>query len=305
MKSYLYYGAIVTGILLMFLVASPAMGASGSMWTKSYYLNQGLGVMHEIQVDCGAKLDLASPLGGNYDLYALRNNDGPGTCGSNDYIMAHYDKISPAVLGKSTMFLEPGLWCVVVQARSGNGKYLLTVTRECTIPTPTRTPTRTPTPLPTMTPSPTPTPVITPTPQNPCSSPLITSQKTGLLSEGQTRVYAYKIGGPRTTAEWVLTGPCGSLVPLTLFTTTQASSFQRAFCGPDFDLYLYKDCDPRSRWCPALYSDTRSSSNAYISVQNPSSGSTYYALIHARDSGGAYTLTSRSYQCEDDGTIMI
>ena len=301
MKSYLCYGAVVTSIVLMCLVTGPVMAASGVMWTKSYYLSQGLGVMHEIQVDCGAKLDLTSPSGGSYDLYALRNYDGPGTCGSNDYIMTHHDKVSTALLGKSSMFLEPGLWCVVVQARSGNGKYFLTVTRQCTIPTPTRTPT----PLPTITASPTPTPVITPTPQTPCSSPLITTQKAGLLSEGQTQVYAYRIGGPRTAAEWVLTGPCGSLVPLTLFTTTQVASFQRTTCGPDFDLYLYKDCDPRTRWCPAAYSDTRSGSNAYVSVQNPVSGSTYYALVHARDSGGSYTLTSRSYQCEDDGTIMI
>jgi hypothetical protein len=295
---------IAAALILLSLGMAPVSAAAGTSWTKSYYLSQGQGVMHEIQVDCGARLDLNSPIGGSYDLYALRNYDVPGTCPSNDYILSHYDKVARAdSLGRCTMYLEQGLWCVLVQARSGSGTYVLYVTRQCPLPTPITTPTTTPTPTPTKTPVPTLTP--TPTPTAPCSSPYISNEQTGLLNQGQTKVYAYRIGGTRTYIEWILTGPCGTTVPGSVFSLSQAVNFRKTFCGPDFNLYVYKDCDPRTGWCPVLYTDTKRSSNAYIGIENPSAGSTYYVLVYAQESGGSYTLKSRSYQCQADQTISM
>lgn len=309
MRHSICFLAIIAVILLVCPGVLPVSATSGTSWTKSYPLTQGQGVMHEVLVDCGARFDLNSPIGAGFDLYALQNTGASGTCPSNEYIMSHATRVARSdSLGRCTMYLGSGLWCILVHARSGSGTYVLYVTRDCAGPTPTPTLTPTPTPwiLPTKTV--TPTPVPTPVPTPPCTTPYISSERSGTLVESQGAQYWYQIGGPRTYIEWILTGPCGSTVPGTLLTPLQATNLRKSLCGPDFNLYVYKDCDPRvpsMGTCAPVAVDTRRSSNAYVAVANPQQGSVYVALVYARESGGSYTLKTRSYQCQADEPIQM
>ena len=301
MKQMLQISSAIVTLIILLLAASPAQASSGVTWTKSYYLSQGQGVMSEIQMDCGAQLILQSPYGSNYDIYAMRNYGGVGSCPSNSYIMTHYDKITTSNGRTSYIYLEPGLWCVLVQARYGSGNYVLTASSECSNP---------------------------PAPQNPCYGdpccgdpccggpmlwrnmpailqPYKTSSRTGYLNAGQSQTYGYQIGGERTYIEWILTGPCGNEIPIVMMSADQVSSMRRSYCGPDFDLYIYKDCNPRYSRCSANYADIKTGSDAYVGVQYPSTGSIYYAQVYAKSGSGSYTLTCRSYTCSNDVIMMM
>ncbi len=288
-------------ILLIALFATPASAASGVFWTKSYNLYQGQAVMHEIQVDCGAQLVLTSPYTGNFDLYAIRNYGNYGTCPSNEYIRSHYDKYATGNGGKAYLNLDKGLWCVLVYAKSGNGNYLLEATSNCYNPYPTYYPTPYPTYYPTY--YPTPYPTYNPNP-NPVLKPYKTDVKSGYLNQGQSKVQGYSIPSGRTYIEWILTGPCGTEIPITMMSANEVGAMRTSYCGNQFDLYIYKDCNPSNYRCSANYADTSRSSNSYVGVTNPQVGSIYYAQVYAKSGSGAYTLTCRSYTGQEPVVMM-
>jgi hypothetical protein len=134
MKKWCY-----TGLALLVLIVSVLVVSSASAYTtdfpKSYRLWQGSAAMHEIGVygSCGTQITVQSPYGAAFDLYAMKNYGSPGTCPSNEYIMSHYDKyaFSSGSGGSATLYLEEGLWCVVVYARSGSGTAYVTADSNC------------------------------------------------------------------------------------------------------------------------------------------------------------------------------
>lgn len=285
----------IAGLILLVAVAlgaSPAAATSGVYWTKSYNLYPGQAVMHEIKVDCGAQLVLTSPYSGNFDLYAMRNYGSAGSCPSNEYIMTHYDKVAMNSGRNAYLTLESGLWCVLVYARSGSGTYLLEASSTCSGPYPTYSPYPTYNPYPTY------------SPPSPTMTPYKTDVKSGYLSQGQTKTTGYYIAGGRTYIEWILTGPCGEQIPVVMMSANQVSSMRTSYCGTEFDLYIYKDCNPGYRGCYAPYADTSTSSNAYVGISYPTTGSTYYAQVYAKQGSGYYTLTCRSYTGSDPVVMM-
>ncbi|PWR69881.1 hypothetical protein ACKUB1_02855 [Methanospirillum stamsii] len=93
---------------------------SGFYWSKSYPLSAGLAAFHEVKVDGNAQLVLHSPSGANFDLYAMHNPGGSGSCPLETEIMMNADKTT-AGMESDILNLESGLWCIVVYAQSGGG----------------------------------------------------------------------------------------------------------------------------------------------------------------------------------------
>lgn len=282
-----------TGVTLLILLLCALVVSSASAYTtdfpKSYRLWQGSAAMHEIGVYgyCGTQITVQSPYGASFDLYAMKNYNSPGTCPSNEYIMAHYDRFaySSSSGGSATLQLDEGLWCVVVYARSGSGNAYVTADSNCFPPAP----------------YPTPVPPVPPYP-SPCS-PYKTVDRSGFLYPGQAAVYGYYIPTDgRSQIEWTLTGSGGNTPIIVSSMGGQVFSGSSSF-SPNFDVYVFKDCNPQYSYCNTNY--YAQGPNAYVSVSNPGRGSTYYVMIYARSGSGTYNLRMNSYKCFGDTPIIV
>jgi hypothetical protein len=283
-------GYIISAVILVIIAAciAPVSASAGYFWSKSGYLYTGQAATYEIQVDCGAQLVLKAPHGTHFDLYAMRSPIGSWPSESN--IMSNYDKSELSINQVKNMNLNQGSWYVVVYAYSGFGQFTLDASNSCSSPIPT----------------------VYPDPCNGNSNcggtncvPVATDVKTGYLNTGEAKTYTYQIAGDRNYIEWILSGPCSDeVIPMALMSVNDVSTMRTSYCGPDFSLYIYKDCDPRYRNCAATKADTGSGSNKYVGITYPTTGSKYYALIYAKNSG-SYSLYARSYKCQDDVIVMM
>jgi hypothetical protein len=281
----------LTAALILVIIAvciAPGSASAGYYWSKSAYLYTGQAATYEIQVDCGAQLVLSAPYGTDFDLYAMRSQ--AGSWPSENYVMSHYDKSELSSNQVKYLSLSQGNWYVVVYAYSGFGQFQLDASNSCSSPVP-----------------PTPDPCY----GNPnCGGtncpPIATDLKTGYLNSGEAKTYKYQTAGDRNYIEWILSGPCGDeVIPMAMMSTSVVSTMRTSYCGPDFSLYIYKDCDPRYRSCSATKADTSSGSNKYVGITYPTTGSIYYALVYAKNGSGSYSLYARSYKCQDDVIVMM
>ncbi|MDD3574552.1 MAG: hypothetical protein PHD71_05900 [Methanospirillum sp.] len=285
MKKNWYCGLAFLVIIVLTLFVTSA-SAYTTDFPKSYRLWQGSSAMHEIGVYgyCGTQITVKSPYGAAFDIYAMKNYDSPGTCPSNEYIMTHYDKYaySNSLGGSATVYLDQGLWCVVVYARSGSGNAYVTADSNCFPPVP-------------VPPSP---PVPVPGPCNPYK----TVDRSGFLYPGQAAVFGYYIPTEgRSQIEWYLSGSGSGSTPIIV-----SSMAGQVFTGgrsPNFDLYVFKDCNPQYSYCNTNY--YAKGPNAYVSISNPQPGSTYYVMVYARSNSGSYNLRMNSYKCFGDTPIIV
>jgi len=270
-----------TGITVLLLVICALVVSSASAYTddfpKSYTLWQGSAAMHEIGVYgyCGTQITVQSPYGAEFDLYAMKNYGSPGTCPSNNYIMAHYDQYaySSGPGGSATLYLDEGLWCVVVYARSGSGMAYVTADSNCYPPYP-------------------PGPVPTPYPPYPAP-----------CSPYKTAVYGYYIPTDgRSQIEWTLTGSGSGPTPI-IVSSMAGQVFSGSGYSPNFDIYVFKDCNPQYSYCNTNY--YANGPNAYVSISNPQPGSTYYVMVYARSGSGTYNLRMNSYKCFGTTPIIV
>jgi hypothetical protein len=90
-------------------------------WTKSYPLQQGLSVIHQVQVDSSALFSLTSPPGAQFVLYAVQiPRAGAQYCPPEAAIRGGASHISP-----DAFILPMGQWCIAVHAQAGRGTYYL------------------------------------------------------------------------------------------------------------------------------------------------------------------------------------
>lgn len=291
MRSFWYTSITCLALLACILVVLPA-SAFTTDFPKSYRLWQGSAAMHEIGVYgyCGTDVEVDSPYGAAFDLYAMKNSGSPGSCPSNEYIMSHYDQYANSNGGIATLHLDEGLWCVVVYARYGSGTAYVTAESNCFPPGPG--------------PGPSPQP---PYPA-PCS-PYKTVDRSGYLYPGQAAVYGYYIPTDgRSQIEWTVTGSgtCGD-TPIIVSSVNgqvfRGSSTAYPGCGSNFDVYVFKDCNPQRYRCNTNY--YANGPNAYVSVSNPSRDSTYYVMVYARSGSGTYNLRMNSYKCYGDSPVIV
>lgn len=281
----------ISAALILVIIAvciAPGSASVGNFWSKSSYLSNGQSATYEIQVDCGAQLTLNSPYGSDFDIYAMRSPT--GSWPSESYIKSHYDKAEFTYNQVKNLNLDQGSWYVVVYAYSGSGKFQLDASSTCSKPSPYY-----------------PDPCY----GNPnCGGtncpPEASDVKTGYLNGGESKTYTYQIMGNRNYIEWILTGPCvDQVIPMSMMTSNDVRTIRNSYCGPDFSLYIYKDCDPRYQSCVATRADISSSSSKYVGITYPTTGSRYYAQIFAKNGGGSYTLNARSYNCQNDIIAMM
>lgn len=288
MQPFWYVKKIYLVILISALIVSFA-SAYTTDFPKSYTLWEGSAAMHEIGVygSCGTQITVQSPYGGAFDIYAIKNNGPIGSCLSNEYIMTHNDLFAYSSEGTASMDLDTGLWCIVVNARAGSGTAYVTAVNNCG--------------------SPGDGPLL-PYPA-PCN-PYKTVDRSGFLYQGQAAVYGYYIpDNGRSQIKWALSGSesCGD-TPIIMATSqdqviSQSSQYTGSYCGNNFDIYVFKNCNPRDSYCSTNY--YANGPNAYVSISNPSSGSTYYVMVYARGDSGTYNLQMNSYLCSDDTPIIL
>ena len=292
MISWKYYPGVITVCIIGFLVISGASAHSLVPWTESGVLYSGQGTVHQIQAGCDTEIVLCSPYGAAFDLYVMKSYDRYGSCPGMQYIKTHYDRAAIGNGRTSSLYLEPGSWCVVVYARTGGGEYQLESRSTC----------------PTLSP-----PYPDSCYQDPCCnggcqqvcSPYKTDVKTGYLYQGQSRTTGYSIPGDRNYIEWILTGSCGEeIIPMSMMSGSDVSAMRTRYCGTDFDLYIYEGTSPRSGGF-ADFADIGTGSGAYVGISYPQVGSTYYAQVYAKNGSGTYTLTCRTYTCSNDVVMMM
>jgi len=231
---------------------------------------------------------MTSSYGASFNLYAKKNT-GSNSCPTAFSLRNNYDKVVTGNGGTSYMNLEPGVWCFVIYGYSGSGSYSLQITQSCSNPRPW----------------PTPYPTITPTP---CTA-YKTDSRQGFLNQGQAAVYGYLIpSGSRSKIEWTMTSSSSSQdndIPIIMASAGNPSVYSSYSDGRStFDLYIFKDCNPKNSRCNTRYYSY--GPNSHVSVLNPSTGSIYYVMIHARAGSGTYNLKMNSYMCTsgDDPIIM-
>jgi len=290
-KWYIGFTLVVVFVCALFISSA---GAYTTDFPKQYRLWQGTAAMHEIGVygNCGMQITVQSPNGAAFDIYAMKNYGGPGTCPSNEYIMNNYDRYAYSSRGTATLNLDQGLWCVVVYARSGNGMAYVTADSNCNSPGPG------PSPIP---------PPYNPPGSSTCS-PYKTVDQSGYLSQGQAVVYGYFIPTDgRSRIEWKLTGSSGNTPVIVASVNGQmltgSSSNINPYYNTIFDMYVFKDCNPQYSYCNTKY--YANGPNAYVSVANPSRGSTYYVMVYARSGSGTYNLRMNSYKCYGNTPVIV
>lgn len=124
------------------------------------------------------------------------------------------------------------------------------------------------------------------------------TENRGYLKAGEYDVYTFTITGQRSFIEWVLNGGCG-VTPrpvLMMGGGTAITDWRAAGCGPDFNLYVYQNRDPRECGaCSADRADTSSGTNAYVGWRYPCEGCTYSVVVSCRNGAGYYDLVTNSY----------
>jgi hypothetical protein len=288
MRLFLKYIRAVLILVIITVCIVPGSASVGTFWSKSGYIYSGQAATYEIQVDCAAQLVLTIPYGSDFDLYAMKSP--VGSWPTEGYIMTHYEKAELTSNQVKNLNLDQGSWYVVIHANSGSGRFQLDASSTCYQPEPSK-----------------PDPCY----GNPnCGGikcpPEVTDLKTGYLNGGESKTYTYQIMGTRNYIEWILTGPCpDQVIPMAMLSSDEVSMIRNSYCGPDFSLYIYKDCDPRYQSCRATKADTSRSSSNYVGITYPTTGSKYYAQVIAKNGGGSYTLNARSYNCVNDVIIMM
>ncbi|MFH0966544.1 MAG: hypothetical protein V1862_02510, partial [Methanobacteriota archaeon] len=251
--------------------------------------------VYRVTLNCQGIVRLTSSYGSRYNLYAKKNTE-YGSCPSASSILSTHDKVAYGYSGSAVITLDPGVWCLMVFGYSGSGTYSLRVTTNCQQPTPTFTPT----PYPTWTPYPTQT-------STPCGV-YKTDTRQGYLNQGQAAVYGYSIpSDTRSQIEWSMTASgssTGGDVPIIAASVGDAPAASSSSSGsPTFDLYIFKDCNPRNSRCNTNYYSY--GPNSHVSITSPSTGSVYYAMIYARSGSGTFTMNMKSYKCTGGDTPVI
>ena len=109
-----------------------ASAAAGVYWTKSYPLQQGQAVVHQVQVDNSALFSLTSPPGAQFALYAIQiQRAGAQYCPPEAAIRSMASYVSPR-----SLVLPRGQWCIAVYAGMGSGTYFLEASSIGQIPPP-------------------------------------------------------------------------------------------------------------------------------------------------------------------------
>jgi len=120
MSSIRYALSFCACICILCLVGH-ALAASGAYWTKSYPLQQGQSVIHQVQVDSSALFSLTSPPGAQFVLYAVQiPRAGAQYCPPEAAIRGGASHVSP-----DAFILPMGQWCIAVHAQKGRGTYYL------------------------------------------------------------------------------------------------------------------------------------------------------------------------------------
>ena len=88
-----------------------------------------------------------------------------------------------------------------------------------------------------------------------------------------------------------------------IIVASDGPSVESSSYGNTFDLYVFKDCNPKNSYCNTRYYSY--GPNAYVSVAPPSSGSTYYVMVYARSGSGNYNLKMNSYKCGGTTPIIV
>lgn len=284
------------GVTFVFLLVSVLMIApvSAEEYTilseQQVSLSTGkLSPVYTITLQCTGVVKLTSNNGTKYNLYAKKRTD-YGSCPYASSIISNYDKVAYGNNGITTMNLGPGVWCIIVYGYSGSGTYSFHVTSNCQQPTPTRTPT----PYPTSNPG-------------PCDV-YKTNTQQGALNQGQAAVYRYSIPSDgRSKIDWSMTstGSCsGSDTPVIIASVDAAQNQADACIGSStFDLYIFKDCNPKTSRCTTNYYSY--GPNSYAAINSPSIGSIYYVMVYARSGSGTFNLKMNSYKCSGGDTPII
>jgi len=242
--------------------------------------------VYRVTLNCPGIVRMTPNNGARYNLYAKKNS-ASGTCPSSSSLRNNYDKVAYGSGGISTMNLDSGVWCLMVYGTTGSGSYSLRVSSYCSQPTP----------YPTSTPTPSPCGVYK------------TDSRTGFLNQGQAAVYGYSIpSDTRSKIEWSMTssGSCGGDNTPVIVASAGNPSIESTDCqgSSTFDLYVFKDCNPKNSRCTTRYYSN--GPNSYVSVASPSTGSTYYVMVYARSGSGTFALKMNSYKCQSgDGPIPM
>ncbi len=284
-SGYIYVALI---LVVIAVCIAPGYASIGNFWDKSGYLNRGQSATYEIQVDCEAQMTLHSPYGSDFDIYAIRSET--GSWPSESYIRSHYDKAEFTFNQVKNLNLDQGSWYVVVYAYSGSGEFQLDAASTCSQPGHSIS-----------------NPCYgDPNCGNPNCPPEATDVKTGYLNGGESKTYTYQIMGNRNYIEWILTDPCfDDIIPMSMMSSSEVRTIRNNNCGPEFSLYIYKDCDPRYQSCTATRVDMSRSSSKYVGITYPITGSMYYAQVITKNGSGSYTLRARSYNCQNDIIAMM
>jgi hypothetical protein len=263
-------------LILLLITASflPVMvsGASSELYTNALYAGQNK--MYNVNIPCTATILLSGPVGTELFLYAKKADS--SWIPSDGYVMNYPDVSSTEPGSSQKLSLDSGNWFIVAHSQEGFGEYTMSVDKSCPMGTSC---------------------IGTPcTNMEDCIIPKASSEdvQTGFIRTGESKTYAYTMPKNRSYVEWVLNGPCDFDVPQ-IKTKAELDRFTTKNCGADFDLYIYKSCNPKYYPCKAVAADTGAGSNAYIGVVEPESDTLYYVKIFAKHGRGDYQLTARSY----------
>ncbi len=240
--------------------------------------------VYRVTLTCPGTVRMSSSYGSHFTLYAKKNFES-GYCPSAFALRSNYDKIMYGSSGTTYLSLEPGVWCMAVYGSSGSGSYSLRVTSVCSTPTPY--PTRTPTPY-------------------PCGV-YKTDSRQGYLNQGQAAVYGYSIPSDgRSKIEWTMTSTgsqSGGNTPIIAASVGDKASVSSTSSSTSlFDLYISKDCNPKTSGCTTRYYSR--GPNSYVSVASPSTGSIYYVMVYARSGSGTFDLKMNSFKCTGSSPII-
>ena len=305
---YINIRAVLLACLALGLFLVPA-SAANNFGSGSAYLYQGQAQMYTVNVDTYSQIYMASPVGANFDLYALQCQGSYHgcKCPTAAYVMQHPTFVSRNGGGKQEVLNLPrGTWCIAVYAKSGSGVYSISEVFGSK-PTPTKvqpTPTK-------VQPKPTTAKPVPPAKPIPPVDPGLYKQdiQYGNAAQGKSTVYTYQIGGGRTAIEWYAQPTsCNAYEPPVIMAASSSISNMRQHypsCNVDLDLYVYKNCDPRYSRCKALYADTSSGSGAYVGIPYPEIGAKYYVQVYAKRGAAPFRVIARSYAENDAPIIMM
>lgn len=286
---YFTIGIICLILILCTLVITPALAEELNILSeRQSSLWQGqTSQVYEFTLNCPGTALVTSNSGGRFDLYAQKKLR-YGTCPTGNSIRYNYDKVAYGNSGTASMTLSSGTWCLMLDGRSGSGSYTLRVSSSCSTPTPY--PTIYPTPYPTQ--------------PAPCGV-YKTDTQTGFLNQGQASVVGYYIPTDgRSKIEWSMSSSSsGGSTPIIVASAGGSSVESSSYGSSTFDLYVFKNCNPRNSHCNTNYYSY--GPNSYVSIANPTPGATYYVMAYARSGSGTFNLKMNSYKCTGGNTPII